>query len=165
VALQCAQAVSEVAKVAGDSTAPYVQDLLAGLLAELPGRLWEVGFFFSFNLPNSEVLPAKPWIEGMWNEDFLQREGLNLIYLHGLPGCLQGKEAVLEAIGNLCEGCSKAISPHANKSSTAGLGPDSVIAAVSAASSRKKSSFRNAAFACLEQVEYLSPHTHMICMS
>jgi proteasome component ECM29 len=104
VALQCAQAVSEVAKVAGDSTAPYVQDLLAGLLAELPGRLWE------------------------------------------------GKEAVLEAIGNLCEGCSKAISPHANKGSTAGLGPDSVIAAVSAASSRKKSSFRNAAFACLEQV-------------
>ncbi|CAM6051034.1 unnamed protein product [Sphagnum compactum] len=101
---KCAQAVSEVAKVAGDSTAPYVQDLLAGLLAELPGRLWE------------------------------------------------GKEAVLEAIGNLCEGCSKAISPHANKSSTAGLGPDSVIAAVSAASSRKKSSFRNAAFACLEQV-------------
>ncbi|CAM6029521.1 unnamed protein product [Sphagnum balticum] len=101
---KCAQAVSEVAKVAGDSTAPYVQDLLAGLLAELPGRLWE------------------------------------------------GKEAVLEAIGNLCEGCSKAISPHANKSSTAGLGPDSVIAAISAASSRKKSSFRNAAFACLEQV-------------
>ncbi|CAK9863286.1 unnamed protein product, partial [Sphagnum jensenii] len=101
---KCAQAVSEVAKVAGDSTAPYVQDLLAGLLAELPGRLWE------------------------------------------------GKEAVLEAIGNLCEGCSKAISPHASKGSTAGLGPDSVIAAVSAASSRKKSSFRNAAFACLEQV-------------
>ncbi len=46
MALQCAQAVSEVAKVAGDSTAPYVQDLLAGLLAELPGRLWEVGSVF-----------------------------------------------------------------------------------------------------------------------
>jgi hypothetical protein len=46
VALQCAQAVSEVAKVAGDSTAPYVQDLLAGLLTELPGRLWEVGLVF-----------------------------------------------------------------------------------------------------------------------
>lgn len=65
-----------------------------------------------------------------------------------IPGRLwEGKEVVLEALGALCKGC------YTGKDATAiTFGPDAIISAVVAACGRKKKSFRDAAFACLEQV-------------
>lgn len=73
------------------------------------------------------------------------------VLLAEIPGRLwEGKEVVLEALGALCKGC------YTGKDSTAmttqTFGPDAIISAVVAACGRKKKSFRDAAFACLEQV-------------
>ena len=67
-----------------------------------------------------------------------------------LPGRLwDGKEVVLEALGALCKGCCPAILSPSNAQT---LSPHEIVSAITAACGRKKKSYRDAAFACLEQI-------------
>ena len=75
------------------------------------------------------------------------------VLLAELPGRLwEGKEVVLEALGALCKGCYSAKAGKDALKTNQNIGPDAIISAVVAACGRKKKSFRDAAFACLEQV-------------
>jgi proteasome component ECM29 len=68
-----------------------------------------------------------------------------------LPGRLwEGKEAILESIGALALGCPKAI--LSASATTKAPGPEVIVTAVLTACSRKKASYRIAAFSCLEAV-------------
>jgi len=73
------------------------------------------------------------------------------VLLSEIPGRLwEGKEVILEALGSLCKACYTGKDATTLKTQT--FGPDAIISAVVAACGRKKKSFRDAAFSCLEQV-------------
>ncbi|XP_024395125.1 LOW QUALITY PROTEIN: uncharacterized protein [Physcomitrium patens] len=75
------------------------------------------------------------------------------VLLAEIPGRLwEGKEVVLEALGALCKACYSAKHAKVVSAPTPTIGPDAIVSAVVAACGRKKKAFRDAAFACLEQV-------------
>ncbi|GLJ38855.1 hypothetical protein SUGI_0791890 [Cryptomeria japonica] len=64
-----------------------------------------------------------------------------------IPGRIwEGKEVVLDATAAICKACHDAISQNDP------IGPDALITAVSSACTKKKKSYRDAAFLCLENI-------------
>eukprot|EP01018_Ginkgo_biloba_P028633 Gb_39359 [translate_table: standard] len=67
--------------------------------------------------------------------------------LKEIPGRIwEGKEVVLDSTAAICKACHNTISPGDP------IGPDVLITAVSVACTKKRQSYRKAAFGCLEQV-------------
>ncbi|KAH9316636.1 hypothetical protein KI387_025263, partial [Taxus chinensis] len=64
-----------------------------------------------------------------------------------IPGRIwEGKEVVLEATAAICKACHNAISPNDP------ISPDALVTVVSSACTKKKKSYRDTAFLCLEKI-------------
>lgn len=119
----------------------YLQEIMARVLPGLASSSWST---------KQQCAKASAALaEGIGGDLGPHGSTLLVALLGELPGRLwDGKEAVLHAIGGICKACSEAIISGGGKEIT----PEKIVAAVVAAAGRKKGSFREAAFECLEKV-------------